>query len=61
MSYIYFNVTNTTNGNIQQSGRKTSSELTNILSQSAIINDLISGTTVPGTPYEITGGPLYGI
>ena len=61
MSYIYFNVTNTTSGNIQQTGRKTSSELTNILSQSAIINDLVSGTTVPGTPYQITGGPLYGI
>jgi len=61
MSYIYFNVTNTTTGNIQQTGRKTGSQLTNIVSQSRIITDLVSGTTVPGTPYEITGGPLYGI
>ena len=61
MSYIYFNVTNTTTGNMQQSGRKTNSELTNIVSQSTIITDLVSGTTVPGTPVEITGGPLYGI
>lgn len=61
MSYIYFNVTNTTSGNMQQSGRKTNSELTNIVSQSRIITDLVSGTTVPGTPYEITGGPLYGV
>ena len=61
MSYIYFTVTNTTSGNMQQSGRKTNSELTNIVSQSRIITDLVSGTTVPGTPYEITSGPLYGI
>jgi hypothetical protein len=61
MSYIYFTVTNTTTGNMQQSSRKTSSELTNIVSQSRIITDLISGTTVPGTPVQITGGPLYGI
>ena len=61
MSYIYFNVTNTTTGNMQQSGRKTNSELTNIVSQSRIITDLVSGTTVPGTPVQITGGPLYGI
>ena len=61
MSYIYFNVTNTTTGNMQQTGRKTNSELTNILSQSTIINNLVSGTTVPGTPVQITGGPLYGI
>lgn len=61
MSYIYFNVTNTTTGNMQQTGRKTNSELTNIVSQSRIITDLVSGTTVPGTPYEITGGPLYGV
>jgi hypothetical protein len=61
MSYIYFNVTNTTTGNMQQSGRKTNSELTNIVSQSRIITDLVSGTAVPGTPYEITGGPLYGV
>ena len=61
MSYIYFNVTNTTTGNMQQSGRKTNSELTNIVSQSRIITDLVSGTTVPGTPFQITGGPLYGI
>lgn len=61
MSFIYFNVTNLTTGNIQQTGRKTNSELTNILSQNAIINNLINGTTVPGTPIKITGGPLYGI
>jgi hypothetical protein len=61
MSYIYFNVTNTTTGNMQQSGRKTNSELTNIVSQSRIITDLVSGTTVPGTPVTITSGPLYGI
>ena len=61
MSYIYFNVTNTTTGNMQQSGRKTNSQLTNIVSQSRIITDLISGTTVPGTPVTITSGPLYGI
>jgi hypothetical protein len=61
MSYIYFNVTNTTTGNMQQSGRKTNSELTNIASQSRIITDLVSGTTVPGTPVTITSGPLYGI
>ena len=61
MSYIYFTVTNTTSGNMQQSGRQTNSELTNIVSQSRIITDLVSGTTVPGTPYEITSGPLYGI
>jgi len=61
MSYIYFNVTNITTGNMQQTGRKTGSQLTNIVSQSRIITDLVSGTTVPGTPYEITGGPLYGI
>jgi hypothetical protein len=61
MSYIYFNVTNTTTGNMQQSGRKTNSELTNIVSQSRIITDLVSGTTVPGTPVTITSGPLYGV
>jgi hypothetical protein len=61
MSYIYFNVTNTTTGNMQQNGRKSSDQLTNILSQSSIINNLVSGTTVPGTPTQITGGPLYGI
>ena len=61
MSYIYFNVTNTTTGNMQQSGRKTNSQLTNIVSQSRIITDLVSGTTVPGTPVTITSGPLYGI
>lgn len=61
MSYIYFNVTNTTTGNMQQTGRKTSSQLTNIVSQSRIITDLVSGTTVPGTPVQITGGLLYGI
>lgn len=61
MSYIYFNVTNTTTGNMQQSGRKTNSQLTNIVSQSRIITDLVSGNTVPGTPVQITGGPLYGI
>lgn len=61
MSYIYFNVTNTTSGNMQQTGRKTNSELTNIVSQSRIITDLVSGTTVPGTPVTITSGPLYGI
>jgi hypothetical protein len=61
MSYIYFNVTNTTTGNIQQSGRKTNSELTNIVSQSRIITDLVSGNTVPGTPSQITSGPLYRI
>jgi len=44
---------------MQQTGRKTNSELTNILSQSKIINDLVSGTTVPGTPTQITSGPLY--
>jgi hypothetical protein len=59
MSYIYFNVTNTTSGNMQQTGRKTSSQLTNIVSQSRIITDLVSGTTVPGTPVQITSGPLY--
>ena len=59
MSYIYFTVTNTTTGNMQQSGRKTNSELTNIVSQSRIITGLVSGTTVPGTPVTITGGPLY--
>lgn len=61
MSYIYFNVTNTTTGNMQQTGRKTNSQLTNIVSQSRIITDLVSGTTVPGTPVQITGGPLYGV
>lgn len=61
MSYIYFNVTNTTTGNMQQSGRKTNSELTNIVSQSRIITDLVSGTTVPGTSVTITSGPLYEI
>jgi hypothetical protein len=61
MSYIYFNVTNTTTGNMQQNGRKTNDQLTNIVSQSRIITDLVSGTTVPGTPFQITGGPLYGI
>jgi hypothetical protein len=61
MSYIYFNVTNTTTGNMQQTGRKTNSQLTNIVSQSRIITDLVSGTPVPGTPVQITGGPLYGV
>jgi hypothetical protein len=61
MSYIYFNVTNTTTGNVQQTGRKTNDQLTNIYTQSRIINDLVNGTTVPGTPYQITSGPLYGV
>ena len=61
MSYIYFNVTNITTGNMQQSGRKTNNQLLTILTQSRIITDLVSGTTVPGTPYQVTGGPLYGI
>lgn len=61
MSYIYFNVVNTTTGNMQQTGRKTNSELTNIVSQSNIIKNLVPGTTVPGTPTKITSGPLYDI
>lgn len=60
MSVKNFIVLNTTSGQMSTSGRYTNSQVTNILTQALVINDLITGTNVPGTPTAITGGSLYG-
>ena len=55
-----FKVLDTTSGKMQQSGRKTSTQLTTITSQNKFISELVERQAIPGTPSTISSGPFVG-
>lgn len=61
LSIKNFNVLNTTNGKMPITGRIDNNQLSNILSYKKIINEVIEGIEVPGTPDTISSGGLQGI
>ncbi len=57
-----FTVLNTTTGQVTISGRKTSSQINNIKSYKALIDDTVERQTIAGTPTTINSSELlYGI
>ena len=56
----HFQVTDTTTGKMLQSGRKNASQMSAILSQKTLFDNLSETVAVPGTPVAITSGGLYG-
>ena len=61
LSIKNFKVINTTTGQMPITGRIDNNQLSNILSYKKIINEVIEGILVPGTPDSISAGGLQGI